>query len=75
MTKTYNDVEAVTRLLEEVKTYRVSMTRKCHNHTLQTDQRHREEEDKNNNSHMTSRRQLKLEKAHMARFFLPILGT
>ena len=32
MTKTYNDVEAVTRLLEEVITYRVSMTRKCHDH-------------------------------------------
>ena len=37
----------------------VKMTRKFHNHTLLTKSRHREEEAKNNNSHMTSRRQYK----------------
>ena len=30
----------------------VSMTRKCHNHTPQTKQQHREKEAKNDNSHM-----------------------
>ena len=32
---------------------------KCHNHTLQTNTQHREEEAMNNNSQMTSRRQYK----------------
>ena len=31
----------------------VFMTRKCHNHTLQTNQQHLEEDIWNNNSHMT----------------------
>ena len=35
------------------------MIRKYHNHTPQTNQRHREEESQNTNSHKTSGRQLK----------------
>ena len=35
------------------------MTRKCHNHTLQTYQRHRGEEPLSTESHMAVRRQLK----------------
>ena len=33
----------------------VSMTKKCHNHTLQTNPRHHEEEAKNDNRNMTFR--------------------
>ena len=36
---------------------KVSMTKKCHNHTLQTNPQHHEEEAKNINSDMTFRRQ------------------
>ena len=36
---------------------RVNMIRKCHNHTLQTNARHREEEPQNNNSHNSPGRQ------------------
>ena len=38
----------------------VSMVRKYHTHTLQTNPRHREEESQNNNSHKTLGRQTKL---------------
>ena len=37
----------------------VSMIRKCHNHTPQTNPRHREEEPQNTGCHKTSGRQLK----------------
>ena len=35
------------------KTQELSMTRKCHNHILQTNQWHREEDLKNDNSNVT----------------------
>ena len=38
---------------------KVSMTRKCHSHTLQTNPRHHEERTQKNISHLTSRWQLK----------------
>ena len=37
----------------------MDLSRKYHNHTLQTKPRHREEEPQNTNSHATSGRQLK----------------
>ena len=39
-----------------LKVQKVSMTRKFHNHTLQTNPWHREEETQNTNNQMTSRR-------------------
>ena len=39
---------------------KVSLNRKYHNHTLQTNLRYREEEPLNTNSHKTSRRQFKV---------------
>ena len=33
----------------------MSLTRKCHNHTLQTNPWHQQEETQNTNSHMTSK--------------------
>ena len=38
------------------------MTRKCHNHTLQTNPRHRDRETQNTNAHATLKRQLQLSK-------------
>ena len=38
----------------QVDVKKVSLTRKCHNHTLHANPRHLEEESKNNKSHIAS---------------------
>ena len=55
-----------------IKYEKVSMTRKCHNHTLKTNPGYHEKETQNTNSHMTARRQL-IKVKQPASLFNPLL--
>ena len=55
-----NNLNTCTKIQWRFSTQKqVSIPRKCHNHTLQINRRHREEEKHNTYSHISSRRQLK----------------